>query len=526
MSNTANTGTNAAIYARFSSHNQREESIEQQVAECESYAKQNHLTVIDVYSDSAKTGKTDKRVQYQRLQRDAKKGKFQYIIAYKSNRIARNMFIALTFETEMEKYGVKVVYAKEEFGDTAAGRFALRTMMNVNQFYSENMAEDIKRGMNDNAEAGLSNGPLPYGYKRGENGKPAIDAGQADVVREIFQKVSAGTPIVHIANNLNMRGIKTKSGRQWGKNSFHSILNNERYTGVYIYANVRTEGGMPQIVSKELFLKVQNHLRTKNNPQGRHTENGEYLLTGKLKCGHCNSFMMGMSGTGKNGKLHYYYSCQEARKHTCSKKNVRRDYIELEVAIAIRDYILKNDVVTWIADCVMKYQKENDNDNEMEMLQIQLSETKKSIENIMSAIELGIFTRTTKQRLLDLEAEEKTLANQLTLLKANKISLSREQVMAWLNTFRTGNVESKSYQKMLFGSFLKEVYLFDDGNCKIVFDVGIGDNSITYDLITGTTEEDVSVGCSLKLPSAAPEESHANTLSMIQGCFVLNCWLK
>lgn len=526
MQNTANIGTNAVIYARFSSHNQREESIEQQVAECESYAKLNHLTVIDVYSDSAKTGKTDKRVQYQRLQRDAKKGKFQYIIAYKSNRIARNMFLALSFESEMEKYGVKVVYVKEEFGNNAAGRFALRTMMNVNQFYSENMAEDIKRGMNDNAEAGLSNGPLPYGYKRGENGKPVIDEGKADIVREIFKRAAAGTPIVHIANDLNMRGIKTKSGKPWGKNSFHSILNNERYTGVYLYSNVRVEGGMPQIVSKELFLKVQEHLKTKKNPQGRHTENGEYLLTGKLKCGHCNSFMMGMSGTGKSGKLHYYYSCQEARKHNCAKKNVRRDYIELEVAIAIRDYILQNSVMTWIADCVMKYQKENNNDTEIEMLQAQLSETKKSIENIMSAIEQGIFTNKTKQRLLDLEAEEKTLSNQLLLLKASKVSVSREQVMAWLNTFRTGNVESKSYQKLLFSSFLKVVYLYDDGNCKIVFDVGVGNQSITYDLITGTTEEDIAEGCSLKFPSASPEESQANTLCMIRGCFVLNYWLK
>ena len=132
--------TSAVIYARFSSHNQKEESIEQQVAECNLYAASNGYTVIDIYPDAAISGKTENRTQFQRMKNDAKKGKFAVIIAYKSNRIARNMINALNFENEMEKLGVRVCYAKEEFGNNAAGRFALRTMMNVNQFYIENMA--------------------------------------------------------------------------------------------------------------------------------------------------------------------------------------------------------------------------------------------------------------------------------------------------------------------------------------------------------------------------------------------------
>ena len=126
----------AVIYARFSSHNQREESIEQQVAECKVFAAQQGLEIIEVYADAAQSGRTENRSQFLRLQRDAKKGKFSNIIAYKSNRIARNMVNALTFENDMEKLGVKLFYAKEEFGNNAAGRFALRMMMNVNQFYS------------------------------------------------------------------------------------------------------------------------------------------------------------------------------------------------------------------------------------------------------------------------------------------------------------------------------------------------------------------------------------------------------
>lgn len=142
----------AVIYARFSSHNQREESIEQQVAECKAFAAAKNLTIVDIYSDSAVSGRSDRRPQFQRMRRDASKNIFEYIIAYKSSRIARNMLNALNFEVEMTKHGVTVLYAKEEFGDNAAGRFALRTMMSVNQFYSENLAEDIKRSQADNAQ--------------------------------------------------------------------------------------------------------------------------------------------------------------------------------------------------------------------------------------------------------------------------------------------------------------------------------------------------------------------------------------
>ena len=147
----ATASMDGVIYARYSSHNQKEESIEQQVEECMAFAAVNNINIVEVYADKAISGKTDKRKNFQRMMRDAEKRKFTVVIAYKSNRIARNMLNALSYENRLESYGIRTLYAKEEFGDTAAGRFALRTMMNVNQFYSENMAEDIRRGMADNA---------------------------------------------------------------------------------------------------------------------------------------------------------------------------------------------------------------------------------------------------------------------------------------------------------------------------------------------------------------------------------------
>lgn len=151
----------AAIYARYSSHNQREASIEQQVKACRKLAVRLGLDVVETYEDKAISGKSDRRPSFQRLLRDAEKGYFDCVLAWKSNRMGRNMLQAMTNEARLKDWGVRTFYAEEDFDDTAAGRFALRNMMNVNQFYSENMAEDITRGMMDNASKCLSNGALP-----------------------------------------------------------------------------------------------------------------------------------------------------------------------------------------------------------------------------------------------------------------------------------------------------------------------------------------------------------------------------
>ncbi len=382
----------AVIYARFSSHNQREESIEQQVTECKLFAKQNNLEIIEVYADAAVSGKTEKRTQFQRLKRDAQLRKFSTIIAYKSNRIARNMMSALNFENEMSALNIQVLYAKEEFGNNAAGRFALRTMMNVNQFYSENLAEDIRRGMEDNALKCKSNGAVPFGYKT-VDGKYTVYEPEAAVVREIFTRAAAGEPFADIAADLNRRGIKTKAGNEWGRSSFHRIFRNEKYIGVYEFGNIRTEGGIPSIVSKELFYTVNNYLKNKKNPQGRHRENGDYLLTGKLFCGECGSAMVGISGTGRHGEIHYYYSCNGKRLKKgpkCTKANIQRDFIEEAIASAVREYILQDDVMEWIADAVDDYQQSHKNNSEMSLLQNQLTDIQKSIKNLLNAIEQGI----------------------------------------------------------------------------------------------------------------------------------------
>ena len=456
----------AVIYARYSSHAQKEESIEQQVEECTVFAVQNGLKVLRVYADKALSGRTDKRPQFQKMMRDAEKKEFGIVIAYKSNRIARNMLQALQYEAKLDLFGIRTLYAKEEFGNTAAGRFALRTMMNVNQFYSENMAEDIRRGMRDNAEACKVNGALPLGYVKGPDGRYAIEPKEAELVREIYEKVFCGVPFIDIANELNARGIRTKQGNRWNKNSFHHMLSNDNYIGVYRHSGFVKEGGIPPILEKEVFFAMQKHLDTKKNPRGKHRrESADYLLTGKLYCGPCGSLMVGISGTSHTGAMHYYYTCQGKRSGSdCKKRNVQKENIELAVALLTQRFILRDDVIEWIANSALEVLKDAGKESEVKAMEADLAENRKAIKNIMTAIEQGIFTASTKDRLLELESEVSTLENAIALAKAimREKTVDKERIIYSLEQFRDGEVQSKEYQRRLIDTFVKAVHVWDD----------------------------------------------------------------
>ncbi len=460
----------AAIYARYSSHNQRDCSVEQQLAACTERAQALGLTVVETYADRAITGRTDKRPQFQKMMQDAAKGRFGYVLAWKSNRIGRNMLQAMLNEQRLNDYGIKVLYAEEDFEDNAAGRFALRSMMNVNQFYSENMAEDIQRGLMDNAKQCKVCGSLPMGYKVSSDHRYEIDEPKAKIVQEIFQSIASGKTIASIINSLNERGITNRLGRPFNANSFTGVLHNERYRGVFIYKDIRIEGGVPRIISDDLFFKVQEALKMKKNPRCSVTRrvNSKYLLTGKLFCGKCKSPMIGAAGTSKTGTLFCYYACHKKKKlHGCDKKNVGREYIENLIAKYLYEYCLSDEIIELIADKTIAHNIEKLKNSQVGLLESQLAEVNKTIRNVMKAIESGIITPTTKERLLELESRQADLKAKIREEKGQVIQIDREDLITGLEMFRDGDVTDKKFQASLFDTFLRAAYLYD-GNLKLV----------------------------------------------------------
>lgn len=467
--NTAPT-KNAVIYARYSSHSQRDVSIEQQVQKCREYAEREGLTVVGIYSDAAMSGKTDKRPQFQRMMKDSTKGGFSYVIAWKSNRMGRNMLEAMINDVRLMEEGVRCRYVEEDFGDTASGRFALRNMMNVNQFYSENMAEDIRRGLMDNASKCMVNVRPPLGYKKGEDGRFVIDNKTSPIVQEIFNRLLSGWSYADIAADLNRRGIKTAYGREWNKGSFHAMVKNEMYIGVYKYSSVRIEGGVPALLDKEVFEEVQYRLRTKKNPIGRSQNYSEYLLTGKLFCGYCKEPMVGASGTGRHGELHYYYVCQGRRKkkNGCKKKNVTREKIERQVIQAIRLYVLQDDVIDNLIAAYERFMDSARNNAELHAMEEELAQNQKAKANLMKAIEMGIITETTKSRLIELEDDIRSLERLIRIQKEISRNLSPEQVRFFIERFKDGDPDDPQWQRDLIRTFVQEIYLYDD-YMKILF---------------------------------------------------------
>jgi len=509
-------GGNAIIYARYSSHNQRDVSIEQQIEACRKHAAELGLTITDTYEDRAISGRTDNRPAFQRMMRDAEDGKFQYVLAWKSNRMGRNMMQAMVNESRLMDCGVKVFYAEEDFDDSAAGRFALRSMMNVNQFYSDNLAEDVRRGLMDNASKCMANGRQPLGYKRGEGGKVVVDEPAAAIVREIYTRIASGEMFMDIARDLNRRGIKTQSGSEWNKSSFNVLCRNERYRGIYIYGDTRIEGGIPPIVDDVLWYKVQEVLKVKKSKNRHHCPSDEdYLLTGKLRCGKCGGYMIGMSGRSKTGDVHHYYACQNRRVgHTCDKKNIRRDVVEPAVAQAIKQYCLTDDAIEWITDQTIAYWEDEDRKLQIDSIENDLSAVQSSISNVMKAIEMGVITETTRDRLIELERQQTDLKSKLALAKEEIVHVDRKDLISSLLAFRHGNVHDRAYQEKLFNAFLIAVYVYDDDHLKLVFNSFGKDDTVNIALDLGENDDNSGlsdVSKSSPILSNGQPKRHPNT---------------
>ena len=453
----------AVVYARYSSAAQKDASIEQQYEACEAFAKREGYTIIERYPDRAISGRTDDRPAFKRMMKDAHTGAFDYVIAWKSNRLGRNMLQAMVNESKLAELGVRCLYVEEDFDDTAAGRFALRSMMNVNQFYSDNLAEDVKRGMMDNAQKCMVNGVTPFGYKRGEDGRFAIDENTAPIVREIFTRVRDGWTITDLVDDLNARGIKTRYGNPWKIQSFQTMLKNDVYTGVYKYADVRIDGGVPVIIDKKLFGEVQSILSNKARPRGKQRLNAEYLLTGKIFCGECRSPMIALAGTGKSGRKFCYYACAKRRRdHSCSKEHVPKEKIERAVVEYVRETLSGSGFVEWVLTGYEKVVEKAKEESKLHLLQEELDNINKSLGNIMKAIEAGIINDMTKARMDELIQSRNDIEEAIRMEEQVSNVSTVEDVRKWLQGLLSGELEDPEYMKQLIKVFVAAVYVYDD----------------------------------------------------------------
>lgn len=403
---------------------------------------------------------------------------------YTLDRFARNRYDSAIYKAKLKKNGVKIYYAKQPMPDTPEGIILESVLEGYAEYYSENLARSIKRGLKENALQGIAMGSLPLGYKIGSDRRYEIDPVGAKAVKMIFTMYSEGKSATQIVNHLNEKGYKTSRGNKFNKNSLGRILRNERYIGIYTHDDVVLENAIPPIISKDLFEKVQSTLKHTYSARAKNKAKVDYLLSTKIFCGHCGNPMIGESGTSKTGKIHRYYKCNcKKRLHKCDKKNERKEPIErLIVKFTIREILTRDNINKIASEAMEIVEKELQDTSILTGLKENLKETNKKLKNLISAIEQGIITPSTKERLEELESEQKTIEGQIAKEEMKKPLVTKERIIFWLESFKSGDIDNVEYQTRIIDTLVNSVFVYDnpDGSRKIVCTFNVsGSNTLT-----------------------------------------------
>lgn len=472
---------NVVIYARYSSERQTEQSIEGQLRECQAFADANGFTVIDTYIDRAISGKTDNRPAFQKMIADSANHQFEAVIVYRLDRFSRDRYDSAVNKRTLKKNGVKVLSAMEKLTDAPESIILEGLLESMAEFYSAELSQKITRGMKENALKGKAlGGQRILGYKVDKNLYFVVDEQTAPIVRDIFKLYNDGKTVKEICDIMNARGVKTARGGAFNKNSLHTILTNQKYIGIYTTKYGAIEGGIPAIVEPELFFSVGMRMEKNKKAPAQAKAKINYLLTTKIFCGECGSNMIGESGTGKTGKKYYYYKCTKRKlEKACTKSNVKKDWIERLVVLHTIQNVLQDNVIEDIADRLVALQEREAVDNAtLKYLEGSLSETEKSLKNILAAIEQGIITETTKNRLTELEEQKSNIKAEIAKENIARRIVTKPQIIYWISSFKGGNIESEEYCQRLIDTFVNSVFVFDD-RIVITYNYSGDNNTVT-----------------------------------------------
>lgn len=362
------------------------------------------------------------------------------MIVWKLDRFARNRYDSARYKATLKKNGVKVVSATEIISEGAEGIILESVLEGYAEYYSADLSEKVVRGMTDNAlKCKFNGGMMPIGYVIDAEQHFQIDPLTAPFVLEAFKRYDGGETISSIMNWLNEQGLTNTRGWKMTFNSVGHILHNRRYIGEFRYRDVGVPDGIPAIVPQDLFDRVQEKLAKNKKAPARHKAEDDYLLTTKLFCGYCGAYLCGESGTSRTGKVHHYYKCVSVKKKRteCHKMPVRKEWIEDLVVGETMKMVMDDKAIEAIVSMLMDLQ-DRGNVN-VPLYEQQLREADTAISNLLNAIQQGILTRSTKERLEELE----------------------------------------SHRKMLIDTFINAIFLYDD-KMVITFNYKEGTKTITF----------------------------------------------
>ena len=447
----------AAIYARYSCDAQTEQSIEGQLHVCKEYAERNGIVILDTYIDRAMTGTNDNRPDFQRMIKDSAEKRWNFILVYKLDRFSRNKFESVINRKKLSDNGVKVLSAMENIPDTPEGIILESLLEGMNQYFSAELSQKVKRGMRETRLKGYyQGGGLPYGY-RVEDRKIVVDEEQAENVRYMFEQFAKGVYVREIIEALTARGV-TYHGKPFAKNTIYNILKNEKYCGVYHHGEERIDNMYPQIVPDEIFERVRNI--TESNKHGKRSVEVTYLLRHKLVCGYCGQSVIAENGTARNGERRYYYKCRgrKARVNDCKKAAVPKEELERLVLDAVIGQLKEPVLMDKLVNAILAEQEKRNKENSaLLVMQREQRQNEIALDNIMKGIERGIMNNTTNKRMKELEVRQEELERLILIEKGKQVRQFTEQEVR-----EYYEQALRMEPQMLINFLIEKIVLFDD----------------------------------------------------------------
>lgn len=435
----------SAIYARYSSDRQTEDSIEAQVRACREYAATHNLQVCEVYADEAISGKGEKtasRAKYQKLLRNAEKGGFQVILIHKYDRIARNLGEHVNLEQRLKKLGVTLIATAQDFGNTNEAKIMRALMWSLSEYYIDNLAEETKKGHRETALKGLHNGGYPpFGYDVVDQ-RYVVNELEAGFVRRIFDAAQECRGFTEIIRELDACGIRGKRGKPIKYPQIYEMLRNEKYTGVYLYSQteeqkhgqrrgkpnaIRIENALPAIIDKAQFAEVQR-IMTERKQTGK---KAGYLCSGLVYC-ECGAKMHAQKSERK-GHTYHYFVCSAK----CGAPAVHMEEVD-RAAVKYLHELLSEENQKVISDALRKYR--NGEGSRMEefkaVLKKRVSEKQKEYDSLMKNLSSGELPG---EVVADIGEQMKALKTEIAALQETEPpkDFTVEQIRTWLESIKS-----------------------------------------------------------------------------------------
>ena len=428
------TSNRAALYARFSSDNQRSESIDAQIRAMKAYCTQRHIAIVETYVDEAKSATTDRRPSFQQMIADSSSHRFDILLVHKLDRFARNRYDSAVYKRELRKNGVTVYSVLENLDNSPESVMMESVFEGMSEYYSQNLAREVMKGMRETAlQCKHTGGKPPLGYDVDPvSRKLVINPQEAEAVRLIFSMYGEGCGYSEILAALHEAGYKTKNGNEFLKNSLYSILTNPKYCGIYVFNRssaksitgtrnthllkasediISIEGGVPQIVDERTFAQVQGRIDSNKRIGVRNKAKTVYLLAGKVVCKVCGRRMTGNTRySGRNKEKYVTYRCP-SKHYVCKNKEINQEYLDRFVVAMLEIHIFNDDAIQGIAKRIEAMSGNHSEiiAEERNKLQASLNEVDEAINNITQVIMGGIVSVALTDKLAELEQKKAQL---------------------------------------------------------------------------------------------------------------------